>query len=211
MCGADYNAVAVTGITVGSSPRVRSRRSTRPGRRCDRGIISACAEQTIGVDLNANIWTDHLRVCGADRFIGSNRYRMVGSSPRVRSRLDDVGIKLSTFGIISACAEQTGTPTAAPTPRWDHLRVCGADQTKVIAELLGSGSSPRVRSRPGQPLARDFPLGIISACAEQTESGSELSGYKRDHLRVCGADRQGVQYAGFDQGSSPRVRSRHNE
>ena len=48
--------------------------------------------------------------------------------------------------------------------------MCGADWSEIRPLVSEAGSPPRVRSRPGQPLARDFPLGITSACAEQTKA-----------------------------------------
>ena len=73
---------------------------------------------------------------------------------------------------------------------------------------LRTGSSPRVRSRLyGRPLACGVG-GIISACAEQTTSVSALRTSRRDHLRVCGADRTCRLVLRQVLGSSPRVRSR---
>ena len=50
---------------------------------------------------------------------------------------------------------------------------------------------------------------ITSACAEQTSKATSNSCPARDHLRVCGADRQGMRMLLFLKGSPPRVRSRH--
>ena len=55
-----------------------------------------------------------------------------------------------------------------------------------------------------------LPVGITSACAEQTSWCSCRSVRYRDHLRVCGADQSLVRQADGDAGSPPRVRSRPN-
>ena len=71
--------------------------------------------------------TDHLRVCGADYMEDDGGRQLVGSSPRVRSRLVVEYFAGVNEGIISACAEQTRTRNRAAYPTRDHLRVCGAD------------------------------------------------------------------------------------
>ena len=70
------------------------------------------------------------------------------------------------------------------------------------------GSSPRVRSRHAMPRHLRSGPGIISACAEQTETLTADVSAPRDHLRVCGADCKATGMAYGTEGSSPRVRSR---
>ena len=206
VCGADEISMVMIGMIAGSSPRVRSRQQDagdKPGRR---GIISACAEQTRTAGSGCGLYRDHLRVCGADQTSRSRTTVVVGSSPRVRSRLLTVTVLPHVSGIISACAEQTrGTRTGGSCAE-DHLRVCGADfSTEPLQSEIG-GSSPRVRSRRrAVPLARSV-RGIISACAEQTPSTSASTRSPGDHLRVCGADTDLDGVPGAVQGSSPRVR-----
>ena len=92
---------------VGSSPRVRSRQVGHVAHVTTRGIISACAEQTLQIDSNSSATEDHLRVCGADATAGHGDLAAQGSSPRVRSRLRGVTRGENGERIISACAEQT--------------------------------------------------------------------------------------------------------
>ena len=172
------------------------------------GITSACAEQThrqVWFDLP---WTDHLRVCGADRTLGHLHRRGRGSSPRVRSRRETLRQVGARRGIISACAEQTQPPVMATSPHRDHLRVCGADCEASRAAKTANGSSPRVRSRLSNKDIGAFAYGIISACAEQTSTGRPLYPTAEDHLRVCGADWSRAIARLASMGSSPRVRSR---
>ena len=91
---------------------------------------------------------------------------------------------------------------------WDHLRVCGADTLDTSASTAVAGSSPRVRSRLGRGHRQQGVRGIISACAEQTRPRTTTPPSGRDHLRVCGADVNGLGGSYVIPGSSPRVRSR---
>ena len=208
MCGADRQLDEYMGRKEGSSPRVRSRPGPRVHHVRERGIISACAEQTESAQANANPDEDHLRVCGADDLEQDTENSKVGSSPRVWSRLGERVADLEADGIISACAEQTlDVGSWKGWPR-DHLRVCGADgfdSSKLGGDM---GSSPRVRSRPPQTVVGSVGLGIISAWAEQTHSTPSTLLNHWDHLRVCGADQFGFGSHLVSAGSSPRVRSR---
>ena len=197
------------GGEVGSSPRVRSRRLLPQLRPTLQRIISACAEQTVLRPVRRCRMGDHLRVCGADRSSSMPSVLKSGSSPRVRSRLHAFEKKLWMERIISACAEQTSSTNRPELNCRDHLRVCGADLTIGWKRGAVAGSSPRVRSRHGVAAERSGPIGIISACAEQTTPLTPSRSTPQDHLRVCGADLGGGPDLLFAWGSSPRVRSRH--
>ena len=131
---------------------------------------------------------DHLRVCGADAITCGISHRLLGSSPRVRSRLKVKFAHDHGTGIISACAEQTGTRRGTSCAPRDHLRVCGADNIIRLCQLLPRGSSPRVRSRLTSIPWIAAHGRIISACAEQTHRTIRWCRPAADHLRVCGAD-----------------------
>ena len=168
MCGADSLAHVGSELGRGSSPRVRSRLNRVQVVFGQRRIISACAEQTKRIPPSPYRFWDHLRVCGADLQTKEKAWSDGGSSPRVRSRLDDIhGIRYHVR-IISACAEQTRTLVGSFALVGDHLRVCGADQGYAAVHDPARGSSPRVRSRPYPSHYRYGHAGIISACAEQT-------------------------------------------
>ena len=87
--------------------------------------------------------------------------------------------------------------------------MCGADDAGRSNTVGSLGSPPRVRSRHVIPLSFGVILGITSACAEQTRACNTPRPHHRDHLRVCGADRDSLGYSGVMPGSPPRVRSRH--
>ena len=155
-------------MPLGSPPRVRSRHHTHARHLRQRGITSACAEQTPVIQALFQSWGDHLRVCGADSSIGADVSPLDGSPPRVRSRPPGTSLNDWCRGITSACAEQTGRRLFLLSRMRDHLRVCGADDRPQQSGKEGQGSPPRVRSRPGEPERSSAAEGITSACAEQT-------------------------------------------
>ena len=176
------------GTRLGSPPRVRSRLLVLLRVAVLRRITSACAEQTSPVSRGELKMWDHLRVCGADAAEARRLKTLVGSPPRVRSRLDGVRHGVLDAGITSACAEQTNTRTVCTLIPRDHLRVCGADRSGTVAPQLASGSPPRVRSRLIDSVLNGIKDGITSACAEQTIWSKSKGMVSWDHLRVCGAD-----------------------
>ena len=208
MCGADDGEGRWVKSIRGSPPRVRSRRTSPrpPGPRP--GITSACAEQTTSTRTSWNNPRDHLRVCGADEFIIMLDVWQSGSPPRVRSRLHKHTHHAQCVGITSACAEQTNSSTTSSATSGDHLRVCGADSSVHHSGVMIWGSPPRVRSRLRDCQSVRQPVGITSACAEQTRYRSRLRNHRGDHLRVCGADWVDPTANVMRGGSPPRVRSR---
>ena len=208
VCGADPLTSHDPVWTYGSPPRVRSRRYEPPKLPSWDGITSACAEQTVGVDVFGQVNGDHLRVCGADDHTHTDHTPPQGSPPRVRSRLIQSDAKSLAQGITSACAEQTMMRSAVRAATWDHLRVCGADNRPSLNLAIIMGSPPRVRSRLRVQGRDDHVVGITSACAEQTPWFQAFQSSRWDHLRVCGADRRRIIRSGSTLGSPPRVRSR---
>ena len=208
VCGADIPTRSAEHDQGGSPPRVRSRRRVHRVDGVPPGITSACAEQTRSAWRDQGRLRDHLRVCGADPFSSRHIVWRLGSPPRVRSRQLGFVSSEAEDRITSACAEQTGGRNATSRPRWDHLRVCGADGVGELLQSSGGGSPPRVRSRHHGQQRRRREGGITSACAEQTIGRSISITKEWDHLRVCGADTLEPFRVSTDPGSPPRVRSR---
>ena len=86
--------------------------------------------------------------------------------------------------------------------------MCGADFPFSLESAPGTGSPPRVRSRPHHRRLGLRHHGITSACAEQTGVQAAIAKCARDHLRVCGADNLIDRKHTVAYGSPPRVRSR---
>ena len=208
VCGADLDAVSSMLMPAGSPPRVRSGHRHGGRHAGGRGITSACAEQTRWATMIGSHAGDHLRVCGADRIRHYRPTGEPGSPPRVRSRPRDLEADVVDLGITSACAEQTSPVGYTPYLRWNHLRVCGADDIAAIVHAATEGSPPRVRSRLAMWRMRIGCRGITSACAEQTLFHRGTERYGEDHLRVCGADSDRYNDYDYGVGSPPRVRSR---
>ena len=114
VCGADSVTSPTCRRGLGSSPRVRSGRTQSQPRRIPHGIISACAERTRACGIGCGTWWDHLRVCGADWVKKLPMAGSAGSSPRVRSGRSAELQHDPARGIISACAERTGSRRWSP-------------------------------------------------------------------------------------------------
>ncbi|EEP20775.1 hypothetical protein BIFANG_03345 [Bifidobacterium angulatum DSM 20098 = JCM 7096] len=89
----------------GSSPRVRGTRVFPRPERAWRGIIPACAGNTLGVSYQVTAIGDHPRVCG--------EHRNSGNFSRV------------SLWIIPACAGNTNGRKPSNDRNRDHPRVCG--------------------------------------------------------------------------------------
>ena len=150
-------------------------------------------------------------MCGADTIKDTENAKLLGSPPRVRSRLGLLGQFGGFGGITSACAEQTQTNFGVSFGVGDHLRVCGADLHVFRPSGCGRGSPPRVRSRRLDRREHDHRRRITSACAEQTTCSETRRSATPDHLRVCGADLKPLAHLLLLLGSPPRVRSRRNK
>ena len=109
-----------------------------------------------------------------------------GSSPRVRGTPGKAHQQLPSPGIIPACAGNTLVVTSIMPWAWDHPRVCGEHDGKIVEIIAGTGSSPRVRGTPGE------------------KTGDHVG--QRDHPRVCGEHGIVMAVLAVGPGSSPRVR-----
>ena len=131
---------------------------------------------------------------------------MRGSSPRVRGT-PELRYKYEVNGgIIPACAGNTSTTRERRCRPRDHPRVCGEHSLAAYTITLNPGSSPRVRGTRFSGVGHDRAVGIIPACAGNTEFCMLNWGMGGDHPRVCG-EHQAIPYTSADgAGSSPRVR-----
>ena len=129
-----------------------------------------------------------------------------GSSPRVRGTPWPTWATASPTGIIPACAGNTHDLGANRRCRGDHPRVCG-EHWKVPTSIFCSwGSSPRVRGTRLWWFSCSVLLGIIPACAGNTNRVAVRRPAWRDHPRVCGEHALLMILSTGSAGSSPRVR-----
>ena len=130
----------------------------------------------------------------------------MGSSPRVRGTLPEARARLGRVGIIPACAGNTRSPSQCSWSAWDHPRVCGEHDPEEGTVFGRWGSSPRVRGTPDTVHEDINELGIIPACAGNTDCSRCRPRLSRDHPRVCG-EHVALDFGELQgQGSSPRVR-----
>ena len=190
----------------GSSPRVRGTQGRRilvlPVKR----FIPACAGNTRPPSTVSHLPSVHPRVCGEHVVAHRCVPAQDGSSPRVRGT-PLVEVK-SNGGrrFIPACAGNTKTTTATPTPTAVHPRVCGEHSEGLLRGVQTSGSSPRVRGTRGRIDIDKTKYRFIPACAGNTVSVGNTGGRYSVHPRVCGEHSGNRILTACFTGSSPRVR-----
>ena len=190
MCGEHVNLVNVCPWLMGSSPHVQGTLICGSSPMRSTGIIPACAGNTHAVHVHAVMVGDHPRMCGEHVAPALVAQGGPGSSPHVRGTLCVGGARGVDFGIIPACAGNTGTPPQVPNVDWDHPRMCG--EHPVICDLAHAtiranwGSSPHVRGTPEGSGERYRIPGIIPACAGNTRAVAGGGAARGDHPRMCG-------------------------
>ncbi len=145
-------------------------------------------------------------MCGEHLYSFACHAASSGSSPRVRGTLKKENLYWGSTGIIPACAGNTFRGLTTSCGRRDHPRVCGEHDCGDGVKIVVRGSSPRVRGTLAVVAHHDGYVGIIPACAGNTNSADNVQKAVRDHPRVCG------EHYAYDSaditglGSSPRVR-----
>ena len=168
VCG-EHDHIGHGGIRVkGSSPRVRGTPGRRVCAQAMRGIIPACAGNTLRPSHASSMHGDHPRVCGEHTEGTSKTARWQGSSPRVRGTRTARTETGGDPGIIPACAGNTTSATHQAPSGGDHPRVCGEHSLMPSPSSSTSGSSPRVRGTPDGRRKSVEDMGIIPACAGNT-------------------------------------------
>ena len=228
-CGADSSPSSTNSSSRGSSPRVRGRQAGGAGCGGSHGLIPAGAGQTWLPRRHPALWRAHPRGCGADGFDSVTTRCVMGSSPRVRGRLEYPNGIGDKHGLIPAGAGQTSVSRATSPARRAHPRGCGADGHVVLGEHAldglipaGAGQTPTqtafLSKRWAHPRGCGADLlphlyagragGLIPAGAGQTCSVHSPATQTRAHPRGCGADPSTSYIRPTSPGSSPRVRGR---
>ena len=170
----------------GSSPRVRGKRNKWGTLLLIRGLIPACAGKTRGYRVWALFRWAHPRVCGENMMTTSQLGLSVGSSPRVRGKQRSI-IQLNLhLRLIPACAGKTADHRFRSSYRGAHPRVCGENLHGDGAIRESSGSSPRVRGKPGALSTGIGAVRLIPACAGKTRRPARSRSAVPAHPRVCG-------------------------
>ena len=107
VCGENLGAPPPMPPKVGSSPRVRGKQPRLFVRRCQHGLIPACAGKTFGQIVPQLVSRAHPRVCGENQGKARERDPLLGSSPRVRGKPKSFCKRSVLIGLIPACAGKT--------------------------------------------------------------------------------------------------------
>ena len=191
---------------LGSSPHVRGTRACHMLEHEPAGIIPACAGNTRVPDVVQVEDGDHPRMCGEHMPALSSALAKPGSSPHVRGTPLAESAGLEVGGIIPACAGNTQAGDDRLQGGEDHPRMCGEHLRAHCSWLLPKGSSPHVRGTLFPDVGNILVMGIIPACAGNTDCRSRSTCYIRDHPRMCGEHQAGFTIGQNRLGSSPHVR-----
>ena len=168
MCG-EHNALAARAIAgEGSSPHVRGTLGFPAACRAERGIIPACAGNTVAYCTAVASLRDHPHMCGEHQVPVWVRVGREGSSPHVRGTLDRIFGSECWNGIIPACAGNTMWGISRGCSPRDHPRMCGEHPNAYNGIPESTGSSPHVRGTHHACRRPDPGEGIIPACAGNT-------------------------------------------
>ena len=110
---------------IGSSPRVRGTLNIIGVYLWVLRFIPACAGNTHWLVINDVTLPVHPRVCGEHICAQWRRYRMTGSSPRVRGTHRGSALDTMPMRFIPACAGNTWFPRRQDSQFPVHPRVCG--------------------------------------------------------------------------------------
>ena len=92
----------------------------------------------------------------------------LGSSPRVRGKLELFHEGRRENGLIPACAGKTSRQVSSLLRRRAHPRVCGENTAHMMLWDPAAGSSPRVRGKRERVFRRIRRARLIPACAGKT-------------------------------------------
>ena len=205
-CGEHAMSRGTLHTGIGSSPRMRGARLTRPIAAAQVRIIPADAGSTRFPRTGTSRWQDHPRGCGEHEAFFAGEESWSGSSPRMRGA---PGLLLRLFepqGIIPADAGSTYMPVSALDLPEDHPRGCGEHFTVRWSDSRVLGSSPRMRGAQYIILLGRCVAGIIPADAGSTITKIDWREHDEDHPRGCGEHAASTRPFRASLGSSPRMR-----
>ena len=132
----------------------------------------------------------------------------VGSSPRMRGKLDFLRKNPGSARLIPAHAGKTLPAASASLSKPAHPRACGENVTSRKESFKLTGSSPRMRGKPPVRRCHRIKSRLIPAHAGKTLSTQLTRSRRWAHPRACGENygTSGVPYCAM--GSSPRMRGK---
>ncbi|EFW09849.1 hypothetical protein HMPREF9005_1173 [Actinomyces sp. oral taxon 178 str. F0338] len=207
-CGENARVPMGAVTCAGSSPRVRGKRSSWFGGRGPPGLIPARAGKTGRQQECTRRRTAHPRACGENLSVRIPTPARSGSSPRVRGKLEGVAGEPQPGGLIPARAGKTFFTDAEDGVAGAHPRACGENTYSNIEQDWISGSSPRVRGKPGRGREVEAVAGLIPARAGKTALSPTRARRWWAHPRACGENSAPASAMLTAEGSSPRVRGK---
>ena len=146
-CGENTACLMGRRIPWGSSPRMRGKRCRLAIRRTKVGLIPAHAGKTLTPDAPC-LWSEaHPRACGENCPEAVPVDNVLGSSPRMRGKLNGQFVSRNALGLIPAHAGKTMSSGVVFTAWGAHPRACGENGTTGSGLFLFRGSSPRMRGK----------------------------------------------------------------
>ena len=154
---------------LGSSPHARGTQVNVTADQTPGGIIPACAGNTRTGRCPGRPGRDHPRMRGEHPEQSWDDWRTEGSSPHARGTPCRRWCRLPHTGIIPACAGNTCAYHTHNCPRRDHPRMRGEHVSEARERNRVMGSSPHARGTLSAVLLDLRIIGIIPACAGNTE------------------------------------------
>ncbi len=192
----------------GSSPRIRGKYLEYALGYTPEGIIPANTGKIRTTRSQHGGRGDHPREYGENLTKKPQALQTIGSSPRIRGKLDRAKTCFDQGGIIPANTGKIYSPCRGVQAKGDHPREYGENHVRVVDAGILGGSSPRIR---GKYDFRDTAYaieGIIPANTGKITMRLRVPCVRRDHPREYGENGGGKKQVFTRGGSSPRIRGK---
>ena len=194
----------------GSSPLTRGKRRDQLGDCRVVGLIPAHAGKTSAREWPRCASAAHPRSRGENEVDVGDCEGGCGSSPLTRGKRDGGRGGERRGGLIPAHAGKTSPAGQTRDRGRAHPRSRGENTKGAGNALLGAGSSPLTRGKPGQWVRRVARRGLIPAHAGKTECKHGEPVSDRAHPRSRGENRVLLRARSSCGGSSPLTRGKQN-
>ena len=173
-CGENLKRLYTRSEIAGSSPRMRGKHQWRWGESTPSRLIPAHAGKTERASPANHPPPAHPRACGENLAASLRRSLIIGSSPRMRGKLNHLPHLNSLTRLIPAHAGKTKIWLDSGRCSGAHPRACGENLRLAFKPSTTLGSSPRMRGKlhPNDPTWRRS--GLIPAHAGKTLNDLEF-------------------------------------
>ena len=186
VCGEKGRTGALDVVQRGSPPRMRGKvRELLFSFHCAR-ITPAYAGKSAANTWITNKIKDHPRVCGEKHSRAFPPNNSLGSPPRMRGKVHNLGYEYTYFRITPAYAGKSLRPGEKDLCGRDHPRVCGEKSACGRRTSNITGSPPRMRGKADLLFVCERFLRITPAYAGKRAVRRSRWHFSGDHPRVCG-------------------------